>query len=384
MQKIKVLFIITHPIQYYVPLLQGLSKNLQLDITVFYTWGEESLKKFDPGFNKTIEWDIPLLDGYQYKLLNNTAKDKGSHHFYGIDNPTIIDDIKELDPDKIVIFGWSYKSHLKVLRAFHGKIPIYFRGDSHLLNEGTGLKKIMRRIFLHWIYSYVDYAISVGTQNRAYYRAMGLKDSQIFFAPHAIDENRFLNVKKESTIANEWKNKLNIPSHHLVFIYVGKFEWRKNLETLINAKVKLKTESCTLLLVGAGPDEHKLKDLAKEDSHIHFHGFVNQADIATMYSLADVFVLPSISETWGLGVNEAMNCGLAIIASNKVGCAIDLVKDNGLIIKSGDENDLANKMLTLLRDRALVSSMKKSSIELIKKWSINNLINNFEKVLLSK
>lgn len=382
MQKAKVVFIITHPIQYYVPILQGLSKSMLLDITVLYTWGEQSLVKFDPGFNKTVEWDIPLLDGYSYNFLKNIAIDPGSHHYKGIDNPEIISEINKINPDKIVVFGWSYKSHLKVLRTFHHKIPIYFRGDSHLLNEGTGIKKLIRRMFLRWVYSHVNYAISVGTQNKAYYKAMGMKDSQILFAPHAIDEKRLLNGNKESKVAEEWSKKINIPENHTVFLYVGKFEWRKNLETLIKAKQLVSSEPCTLLLVGNGPDEQKLKDLAATDLHIHFHEFVNQADIASIYKMADVFVLPSVSETWGLGVNEAMACGLAVIASDKVGCAIDLVKDNGLIFKAENQIDLADKMLTLLKNRERISTMKKTSIELISQWSMNKLISNFEKALI--
>ncbi len=383
MQKTKVVFIITHPIQYYVPLLQGLSKNELLDIQVFYTWGEESIAKFDPGFNKTIEWDIPLLEGYKYKFLNNIAKDPGSHHYNGIDNPSIINEIQQSSPDKIVVFGWSYKSHLKVLRKFHGKVPIYFRGDSHLLNEGVGIKKWLRRIFLRWVYKKVDFAISVGTQNEAYYKAMGMNSSQILFAPHAIDESRFL-MSKDNHLSQAWRNTLEIPDDHTIFIYIGKFEYRKNLETLIKAKKKLKHESCTLLLVGSGPEEQMLKNLANGDPNIHFHGFVNQANIASMYQLADVFVLTSVSETWGLGINEAMNCGLAIVASDKVGCAVDLVKDNGLIFKAENEIDLADKMLTLLKDRVLLTKMKNNSKELISKWSIKNLISNFEQALLSK
>lgn len=382
MRKTKVVFIITHPIQYYVPLLQGLSKNELLDIHVLYTWGEASITKFDPGFNKTIEWDIPLLDGYNYKFLENIAKDPGSHHFKGIDNPSIVDEIKRLNPDKIVVFGWSYKSHLKVLRTFHGKVPIYFRGDSHLLNEGLGIKKVIRRIFLRWIYSHVDIAISVGTQNREYYKAMGLKDSQILFAPHAIDEDRFLNTSIDNNLAQHWLASIGIPENHTVFIYIGKFEYRKNLETLIKAKLQLKNELCTLLLVGSGPDEDKLKELAIADKHIHFHGFVNQASIASMYKLADVFVLPSISETWGLGVNEAMNCGLSILASDKVGCAVDLISDNGYIFKTGDEIDLADKMLTLLKNKQHLSDMKASSLMIIKQWSIKELVSKFEQALI--
>jgi glycosyltransferase involved in cell wall biosynthesis len=381
MQKTKVVFIITHPIQYYVPLLQGLSKNEQFDVHVLYTWGEESISKFDPGFNKTIEWDIPLLDGYNYKFLRNIAKDAGSHHYHGIDNPDIITEIRKLNPDKIVVFGWSYKSHLKVLRKFHGKVPIYFRGDSHLLNEGQGLKKWLRRLFLRWVYNHVDYAISVGTQNKAYYNAMGMKESQILFAPHAIDESRFLMMNGAKSF-KAWQSSIKIPDDHITFIYIGKFENRKNLETLIKAKRILNQEPCTLLLVGSGPDEQKLKKLAEGDHSIHFHGFVNQSDIVGIYQIADVYVLPSHSETWGLGVNEAMNAGLALILSDKVGCAIDLLKNNGLIFKSKDEFDLANKIMTLIKNKELLFKMKKESKDLISSWSIKKMISDFEQILI--
>ncbi len=83
--------ITTHPIQYNAPLFKLLSKRNNISIKVFYTWGEAVLqKKYDPGFGKTIEWDIPLLEGYEYTFVENTAKKPGSHHFSGIDNPRLI------------------------------------------------------------------------------------------------------------------------------------------------------------------------------------------------------------------------------------------------------------------------------------------------------
>ncbi len=373
----KVVFIISHPIQYYVPLLQGLSNNKDLDIVVLYTWGENSIAKFDPGFNRVVEWDMPLLDGYKYEFLTNISADPGTHHFNGINNPDIIKRINELKPDKLVVFGWSFKSHLKVLKTFKGKIPIYFRGDSHLLTETNFIKNILRRIYLTWIYKHIDFAIAVGTQNKLYYKCMGLKDSQILFAPHAIDDKRFLDN-------TEIDKSIPFPINNIKFIYVGKFEYRKDLETLIQAKLLLKDLSCSLILVGNGPDEEKLKSIAREDKNIHFIDFVNQAKIPSVYKMADVFVLPSISETWGLGINEAMNSGLAIIASDKVGSAIDLVRNNGYIFKNGDIKDLSNKMKCLIEDRDLLEDFKKSSIKSIKDWSLSTLIANFEKALLNK
>ncbi len=379
----KVAFIISHPIQYYVPLLQSLASRGNIEIKVFYTWGEDSISKFDPGFNRVVEWDIPLLEGYPYEFMENVSTDPGTHHFKGIDNPSLINKIEAYQPDKIVVFGWSFKSHLKVLRYFKGRLPIYFRGDSHLLTEQSFYKKIIRNIFLRWVYSHVDYAIAVGKNNHDYYRWVGLKENQILFAPHAIDENRYLEKDNASTLeSKQLLEKLNIPKEHVVFLYSGKFEYRKNVQTLIKAKILAKDLPCSLILVGNGPDEEELRQLSKEDTNIHFMDFVNQSKMPMIYRTSDVFILPSISETWGLGINEAMNCGLAILASDKVGAAIDLIQNNGFIFMAGDYRALSNQMREIVENRSLLNEFKNQSLMIIKNWSIEQLVDNFEKALV--
>lgn len=383
MEKQRVAFVITHPIQYYIPILRGLSERGNIDIKVFYTWGEDSINKFDPGFNRVVEWDMPLLNGYDYEFLTNASADAGSHHFKGIDNPSIIEKIIEFRPDKIVVFGWSYKSHLKVLRYFKGKVPIYFRGDSNLLTQQSLPKRILRKIYLKWVYKHIDFAISVGKNNKDYYKWVGLNDSQILFAPHAVDDKRFIDeagLFKQAAI--DINTKLGVPSNHTVFLYTGKFEYRKDLETLIKAKLILKNKHCTLILVGNGPDEEKLKLLSKDDSNIHFLDFMNQSKMPIVYRCGDVFVLPSISETWGLGINEAMNCGLAIIASDKVGAAADLIDGNGFIFQSSNEIDLSIKMESLLNNPVMLAKFKQKSMEHIKNWTIERLVVNFESALI--
>ena len=181
----KLTIITTHPIQYYAPVFQLLAKSLELK--VFYTAGEQSITKYDKGFKKSIEWDIPLFEGYEYEFLENIAKNKGSHHFKGIVNPKAIQHIKAYQPDAILIYGWAYSSHLKIMRHFKSKIPIYFRGDSTLLDRQTNFKNILRRILLKWVYSHVDKAFYVGNANKAYFKKYGLKEHQLIFAPHAMD-----------------------------------------------------------------------------------------------------------------------------------------------------------------------------------------------------
>ena len=144
----KLAIITTHPIQYYAPVFKLLHQRQQVSVKVFYTWGEQVNTKYDPGFNKVIAWDIPLLEGYPFDWVKNTAGDPGSHHFKGIINPDLIGQLKAWHPDALLVYGWGYQSHLKVMRHFKNKLPVLFRGDSTLLDDVTGAKALLKTGFL--------------------------------------------------------------------------------------------------------------------------------------------------------------------------------------------------------------------------------------------
>src|ERR1700749_546722 len=94
----------THPIQYNAPLFSLLARGGKVIPKVFYTWSQSrDGAKFDPGFGQKIKWDIPLLEGYEYTFVNNTAADPGNHHFKGIINPTLNKEIEEWNPDAILM-----------------------------------------------------------------------------------------------------------------------------------------------------------------------------------------------------------------------------------------------------------------------------------------
>ena len=189
----KLAIITTHPIQYYAPLFKMLHQRGLIKVKVFYTWSQSQQgAKFDPGFGKNIQWDIPLLEGYDYTFVNNIATKPGTHHFRGIINPTLNAEVEKWQPDALLIIGWSFQSHLKCMRYFHNKIPILFRGDSTLLAEHWGPRLIVRTLFLKWVYRYIDYALFVGTNNKRYFLRHGVKETQLTFAPHAVDNERFL------------------------------------------------------------------------------------------------------------------------------------------------------------------------------------------------
>lgn len=392
--------VITHPIQYYVPVFQLLAQQCQLK--VFYTWGEAGVQtKHDPGFGKTIEWDMPLLAGYDYELLNNIAADPGSHHGKGIVNPDLIEKIDDFAPDAILVYGYIYHSHFQVMRYFKGKIPILFRGDSTLLDPLPWYKAIAKKLYLSWVYRHIDQAFYVGKANKMYYKAFGLKEKQLFFAPHAIDNNRFSENRNEE--AKQLRASIGLKNNEQLIVFAGKLEPKKDPEILLKAFIELNKTNVHLLFVGNGVLEESLKLYAKnfqeeksiavadklqqdqdnnlllkkesQKINIHFMDFQNQTQMPVIYQACDLFCLPSKGpgETWGLAVNEAMACGKAILVSDKVGCAIDLVKneENGAIFESGNIQDLLLKLTQLTENKKNLKLMGEKSKEIIKNWTIN-------------
>ncbi|GGG97068.1 glycosyltransferase family 4 protein [Pedobacter zeae] len=399
----KLAIVISHPIQYYAPVFKLLAKKVQLK--VFYSWGKESLDKYDKGFNQRVEWDIPLLDGYDYTFLKNKAKNQGTHHFGGIINPDLINAVQSYQPDAILVYGWGWKSHLKALSFFKGKIPVYFRGDSTLIDQQKSLKSLLRKYFLKWVYGHIDKAFYVGSANKAYFKHFGLKEEQLVFAPHAIDNDRFGEEKiLESRL---FRTQLGIKGDEILILFAGKLEPKKNPELLLNAIIDLRLKNTHLLFVGNGLLQERLKKKVGEvaekgylgyaqdysvgsselevgswdenvKSTIHFMEFQNQSQMPVVYQACDLFCLPSQGpgETWGLAVNEAMAAGKAIMVSDKVGCADDLVKPgvNGSVFKSGDLADLKQKLKALTENKAKLTKMGMASKQIIQEWSFEKQV----------
>ncbi len=369
----KLAIIITHPIQYYAPVFRLLHARRVLEIKVFYTWGEESIKKFDPGFDQTIAWDIPLLEGYPYEWVKNTASDKGSHHFRGIINPGLIARIRLWNPDALLIYGWAYQSHLEAIHYFKNKMPIFFRGDSTLLNQPPGIKKWLKYLFLTWVYEQVDQALFVGTNNKAYFRYYGMKQEQLSFVPHAIENERF--SENRSAEATSLRQSLNIADQEILILYAGKFNARKNVTLLLNAFLALNSSATHLLLAGSGSCGEQLRAQAKESglaNQIHFMDFQNQSDMPVIYQASDLFCLPSVEETWGLAINEAMACATAVLAADRVGCAIDLIEEgfNGFVFETGSLASLTAHLKDLIRmGRPGLKEMGRHSKKIIDHWT---------------
>jgi glycosyltransferase involved in cell wall biosynthesis len=364
----------THPIQYFAPVFCALSEQRDLQVRVFYGWKGAVEKTLDHGFGQKFAWDIPLLDGYEFEFVPNVARDPGTHHFRGIDLPALRERIKAWKPDALVVYGWRYKAHLAAMRYFHGKIPILFRGDSTLLNERPGWRRWARRRALRWVYRHVDRALYVGQQNRRYFKAHGLRDDQLVFAPHSVDNDRF-STSEHSGESCDRRGELNIARDAIVILFVGKLEPTKAPELLLRAFRALGNDALRLVFVGAGPLEDELRTWA--DGRVTFLGLRNQSEMPGMYRLADCVVLPSRGETWGLALNEAMACGRAIAASDRVGAAVDLVQPgrNGWIFAANDVKAIKECLSeAAVLGRSGLRKLGEQSRRIIADWSISRQV----------
>lgn len=381
----KLAIVATHPVQYNAPWFKLLQQRGKITIKVFYTWSQaEEGPKYDPDFKKVIEWDIPLLEGYNYTFVPNVANEPGSHHFKGIDNPSLNKAIVDWKPDAVLVIGWSYKSHLACLRYFKGKLPVLFRGDSTLLDETGGIKTFLRRLWLTWVYRHVDKALYVGTNNKAYFIKHGLKEGQLVAAYHAIDNDRFAEPTSEQTEAIEgYKRNLGIKENDFVVLFAGKFEEKKNPFFVLELAKTISDPQIVFLLVGNGPLEEALKKEAEKDSRIKFLPFQNQSLMPAVYRLSDVFILPSKGpgETWGLAANEAMASGLPVMLSTKTGGAVDLIKGNGLLFSLEEIEKAACYIQELKTTLSKLEEARRASVEHVRNFSFLQLAQAVEKAI---
>ena len=304
----------THPIQYNAPLFRMLHDEEELVVQVFFskTWDQV---KYDPDFGQEVVWDIPVSEGYPHSTHNASSK---------AGKEELCTAIRAFKADALLVYGWNFPGHFAVMRKLHGTLPIWFRGDSHLLNPMPIWKKAMRKAMLTWVYRHVDVAFTVGTANEAYYRWGGLKQSQLIRAPHAVDVDYWASEEAgRSKEAIQWRKELSIPTAARVVGFAGKVEPIKQVDLIIQSTLD-SGEHHHVIIAGTGPLEAKFKEQFGQEPRVHFLGFVNQSRMPIFYRMIDLLALASSSETWGLCVNEAMACGTPCIVSDRTGCSLDM------------------------------------------------------------
>jgi len=345
----KLAIVISHPIQYFAPFFRLLAQHAKLELRVFYTYSQWQDTYYDKEFGRDIRFDIPLLEGYDYQFSGNEARKPGLQSFFGIHCPGLAQEVAAFGPSALLVHGWNYRAHLSIMRHFKGRVPVYFRGDSHLLDAIPGWKKTLRKWWLTWVYSYIDYALYVGSANKAYYLACGLKEDQLIHVPHSVDNALF---EREGLDGQSDSGQIQV-------LFVGKFMAKKDPLILMECAKRLKSSGHTefqFIFVGDGEQKELMEKAARKLDNVQITPFQTQRELVHFYHQADVLCIPSIgpNETWGLVVNEAMAAGIPVIASHKVGCVADLIipAKTGFVFDAGNADEL----------EAILKSLKKGKL----------------------
>ncbi len=383
---IRLAFLMTHPVQYAAPLFRRIAREPGIELTVLYQTDLSAREFHDPGFGRTITWDVPLLEGYRSEFLPSW----GQADRIDLWQPFPRDLARHLTRrhfDWVLIHGYSRPAHiLAMLAARLGGVRVLIRDEATPISKRRGpLNRVLKRLFFGGVGGLVDGVMAIGRLNGDYYRQNGFTPDRIHPMPYTVD-NAFFR-RDIGDAGQALRHRLGIPADAPVILYASKLQQRKHPDHLLEAFQRLRQRPLTvpahLVVVGDGELQPQILAMAAGAADIHLEGFRGQQELIAYYDMCDVFVLPSSGEPWGLVVNEAMNRAKAIIVSDQVGSGPDLVRpgENGFIFPAGDIAALTDALEQTCRDRAQARSMGQRSLEIISGWDFEADIRGLRQAL---
>ena len=367
----------SHPIQYQAPLFRALAATGEVQLKVLFCSDIGLRRHRDATFGTDFAWDVPLVEGYDHTFLKNFSPRPNPSRFFGCINPGIARALAAQPYDAVWVHGWALAScWLGFAACRRLGLPILLRGESNGLRDPAGLKGLAKRALLPQLFRRVSAFLAVGANNADFYAHYGAPRERIFSAPYAVDNAFFLAraaAAGESPAA--LREREGIRPDLPVILFCGKFAGYKRPMDLLHAFLLLSgAVQASLVFVGAGPLQAEMRQYVTEHrlEHVHFLGFRNQSELPRCYAMADVFVLPSGFEPWGLVVNEAMCAGLPVIVSDQVGAGRDLVRDgvNGFLYPAGNCELLAGRLRSVIAQEDTRRRMGLASRRIIEGWGI--------------
>ena len=377
---VRLAYVVSHPIQYQAPLLRRIAREPGIDLTVLFG-SDFSVRGYkDEGFGVEVAWDVPLLDGYRSQFLPR-LRDTGTVSPLSPISRGILRRLRDPDGspafDALWVHGYASVNALHAILAANALgIPVLLRAESWLADRPRSLSTLLtKQIFLRLLRPAIAATLPIGSRNRDYWARYFGPGMPQFLMPYAVD-NAWFAQRTAAADPTQLRAELQLAPGRPVILFASKLQARKHADHLLEAYARLCAISPNplpyLLIVGDGEERARLEARARELSleGVRFPGFRNQSELPSFFALADVFVLPSRHEPWGLIVNEAMASGCAVIVSNEVGAHADLVTDGveGFVFPVGDIEALATALARVLSSPEQTQRMREAARTRIASW----------------
>jgi len=374
-RRYRVLVISSHPVQYHVPILRRMAVRPDLELHVAFCTLRGAEAAHDPEFGATVKWDVPLLNGYSWTHVPNRGS--GSEGFFGLWNPGIWKMIREGHFDAVICYTGYLRATFWIayLAAKISGAAFLFGTDATTLTplDGRMWKRGIKRLFWPLLFRLADQVTVPSTGGVELMRSLGLADERVTLTPYVVDNDWWLAQSAgvdRAAVRTSW----GAASDETVVLFCAKLQPWKRPADVLQAFARANLSKAFIVFAGEGPLR---KQLASEAialgvaSRVRFLGFANQTQLPAIYTAADLMVLPSSYDAFGVVVNEAMLCGCAVAVSDRVGAARDLVEQGrtGFVYRCGDIDALAEVLRQAVNERAKLSEMGRAARARMTTWS---------------
>lgn len=259
--------------------------------------------------------------------------------------------LKHSNVRAVICTNYRYVSYLRAIRyCYRAGIPVFVRSDSNIECERhlSRLKRLVKPRVYAWLLRHVDGVMPMGDLGDRFFLKYGADPRRMYRVPYTPDYDAYTTV--DLARLQEFRDRFGLSPQRRYFSYCGRLVAKKRVDLLIDAFARLAADrpEWDLLIVGDGTLREELRQRVPEQirSRVVWTGFLERDDLIRSYRAADVLVLPSDKEPWALVVQEAMAAGLAVVASDVVGAARDLITDgtSGRIFAAGNIESLQQAM----------------------------------------
>jgi glycosyltransferase involved in cell wall biosynthesis len=357
------------------PLFRRMAAHPGFDLHVAYCSLRGAEAGHDPEFGATVQWDVPLLEGYSWSHVPNRGSGKES--FFGLRNPGLSKLIREGKYDAVLCFvGYVRATFWIACRAAKSSNTAFLFGtDTNTLapRDGRKWKSTVKKIFWPRLFRLADQVIVPSSGARDLILSLGLAPERVTLTPYSVDNDWWMKQSAavdRSAVRASW----GVSASDAVILFCAKLQPWKRPGDLLRAFAEAKLSNALLVIAGDGPLRSELESQAEDlgiEKRVRFLGFENQSQLPAVYTSADLMVLPSEYEPFAVVVNEAMCCGCPVAASDHVGSARDLIAPirKEFVYRCGDVDALAGLMKDALVDRPRLISLGRAAVAHIRTWS---------------